>query len=61
MSDNKLLKGKADRSKVAGGESYEVSYLAHQLGVSYQQITGAIRVVGNDREKIKSYLRRKNG
>jgi hypothetical protein len=31
MSDDKSKRGQSDRSKVAGGEAYEVDYLARQI------------------------------
>jgi hypothetical protein len=34
MSDDKTKRGAADRSKVAGGEAYEVDYFAKKHGIS---------------------------
>lgn len=59
MADNKNKKDARDRNQVAGGESYEVDYLAKELGVSREEVQAAIKKVGNDREKIIKYLKGK--
>ncbi|MFU1856645.1 DUF3606 domain-containing protein [Sphingobacterium sp. NGMCC 1.201703] len=38
-------------------ESYEVDYIAKELGVSRQKVEAAIEKVGNSREEISKYLR----
>jgi hypothetical protein len=48
-----------DRRKVAGGQDWEKSYMQKKYRVSVQQVTGAIRAVGNDRKKVEQYLRDK--
>lgn len=60
MTDNKNKKDARDRNKVAGGEPYEIDYLVRELGVSRQDVEAAIDAVGNDREKIKKYLKKKD-
>jgi hypothetical protein len=37
MADDKTNTGKADRSRVAGGEGYEVSYFARKHGITTEQ------------------------
>jgi len=59
MTDNKNKKDARDRNQVAGGESYEVDYLAKELGVTRQQVEEAIKNVGNGREDVKNYLKNK--
>jgi len=59
MSDNKSKRGAADRNKVAGGEAYEVNYLAKKMGVTPGQVKSAIKKVGNDRVKVEAELRKK--
>lgn len=60
MPNTKSNRGlKQDRSKVAGGQSYEISYMREKFGVSTQKVTGAIRAVGNDRKKVEEYLKGK--
>lgn len=50
MTDNKNKKDGRDRNQVAGGESYEVNYLAKELGVTRQEVEEATKKVGNSRE-----------
>jgi hypothetical protein len=38
MPDNKKKVGKADRSRVAGGETYEVQYAAKKFGVTQTEV-----------------------
>ena len=57
MSDNKNQKDARDRNQVAVGESYEVDYIAKELGVSRQEVEAAIEKVGNSREQISKYLK----
>lgn len=58
MADNKNIRDERDRDKVAGGQGYEIDYLAKELGVSTDKIKAAIKAVGNDRKKIKEYLKK---
>ncbi len=57
MSDDKNKQDGRDRSKVAGNEDYELSYLEEKLCVSREQVKTAIKAVGNDREKVEAYLK----
>jgi len=57
MPDNKSKRGGRDRSRVAAGEEWEMAYMREKFGVSTQQITGAIRAVGNNRKKVEEYLK----
>jgi len=52
MADNKKARGKADRSRVAKGEAYEVAYFARKHGISAAQTRALIEKVGNDRAKL---------
>jgi glycerol-3-phosphate dehydrogenase len=52
MADDKSKKNKRDRSRVAGGEDYEVQYLAEQTGLSADQARTLVRRYGNDRQKL---------
>jgi hypothetical protein len=54
MADNKSKRGAADRRQVAGGEGYEVNYLARKHGISKDQAEGLIKKIGNDREKLNA-------
>ena len=52
MADDKKARGKADRSKVAKGEAYEVSYFSKKHGISAEDTKGLIDQVGNSRKKL---------
>jgi Protein of unknown function (DUF3606) len=48
--------GKADRARVAGGQRYEVYYVARKFGVSADTVRKVIKRVGNSRAKIYAAL-----
>jgi hypothetical protein len=50
-----------DRRRVAGGQSHEMSYMREKFGISAQQLSGAIRAVGNNRKEVERYLKEKTG
>jgi hypothetical protein len=52
MSDDKTKQGQQDRSRVAGGEPYEVAYFASRHGLTQAQARDLIAQVGNDRAKL---------
>jgi hypothetical protein len=54
MADDKKARGKADRSKVAKGEAYEVAYFAKKHGISAAQTRALIDEVGNNRAKLSA-------
>ncbi|MBV8687049.1 MAG: DUF3606 domain-containing protein [Alphaproteobacteria bacterium] len=54
MSDDKTKTGGQDRSRVAGGEDYEVEYFARKHGLTAEQARELIARVGNDREALDS-------
>jgi len=58
MADDKNIRDGRDSSRVAGDESYELSYLEETLGVSREKVREAIASVGNDREKVEAYLKK---
>lgn len=58
MADDKRKRGKADRSRVAGGENYEVKYEARKTGRSAADVRKAIKKVGNSRKKVTRALGR---
>lgn len=59
MADDKNKKDARDRNRVAGDERYEIDYLVKELGVSRTEVEAAIKAVGNDRQKIKEYLKKR--
>lgn len=58
MSDDKNKKDARDRNRVAGDEDFELDYLVEKHGVTRDQVREAIKEVGNDREKIETYLKK---
>lgn len=54
MVDSTSKKGKADRSRVAAGQGYEVGYFARKHGITTGQARDLIGRVGNDREKLNA-------
>ena len=61
MADNKKKRGKADRARVAGGQAYEVAYVARKFHVSAATVRNVIKRVGNSRKKIYAALQKKKG
>ena len=59
MPDNMNKKTGRDRSRVAAGQPWEVRYMRDKFNVSGQQVSGAVRAVGNDRKKVEGYLKAK--
>ena len=59
MADNKKKTGKADRSKVAGNEKYEVAYAAKKGKTTPAKVRAAIKKVGNSRKKVEAQLKKK--
>ena len=61
MPDNKDIQGQQDRSRVAGGEDYEVQHLAEKFNVSADVVKEAIAAVGNDRDAVEQHIRGRKG
>ena len=60
MPDNTNKKGGQDRQRVAAGQEWEVEYMMQKFNVSRQQVTGAVRAVGNMRKDVEQYLKTKS-
>jgi len=56
MADSKRKRGKSDRSKISGKESYEVYYVARKFGVSADTVRKVVKRVGNSRKKVYGAL-----
>jgi hypothetical protein len=52
MADDKTKVGNQDRSRVAGGEGYEVEYFAQKHGITPGEARNLIRQHGNNRERL---------
>ena len=48
-----------DRSKVAGGQDYEVAYESKKTGKSTGAVKKAVKSAGNGRKKVETKLKRK--
>ncbi|WP_395023378.1 DUF3606 domain-containing protein [Dongia sp.] len=59
MADDKSKRGKADRIRVAGGERYEVAYVAKKTGKSPAAVKKAIKAAGPMRKKVEKKLKKK--
>ena len=59
MPDNKNIRDQNDRNKVAGDEQWEISYMIEKTGASREEIEKAIAAVGNNREKVEDYLKKR--
>ena len=58
MPDDESHVGEPDRSRVAGGQDYEVRYLGEKYGLTADQARTLIERVGNDREKLDEEARK---
>jgi hypothetical protein len=62
MATAKTTRGRnQDRSRVAGGQGYEVNYFARKHGITAQQARDLIKEVGNDRDKLNAAAARLSG
>jgi len=57
MADDKTKTDSRDRSKVAGGEDYEVAYLSEKAGITPAQARELIKRYGNNREKLMEHAK----
>lgn len=58
MADDPNKQDNRDRSRVAGGEDYEVRYFAEENGISMDQARELIRRHGNDRAALEREARK---
>ena len=56
MSDDKLKRGKPDRSKINMSEDYEVQYWTKHLNVSRDVLQRAVDKVGNSAAAVRKEL-----
>jgi hypothetical protein len=55
---DKPSRGRAqDRTRVAGGQKYEVAYEAKKTGTKPAAVRKAVKKVGNSRKKVSTTLR----
>ena len=56
MADDPTKRGAADRSKISMSEDHEVRYWAKHLGVTREELQGAIDKVGNSAAAVRKEL-----
>jgi hypothetical protein len=56
MSDDKTKRGAVDRSRINLEQDYEVRDWTKSLGVTEDELTAAVKAVGNSAEKVREYL-----
>ena len=61
MADNRKNRGGRDRSRVAGGQGYELGYFARKHGISREEAKKLIERVGNDRAKLNAAAEKLRG
>lgn len=61
MPNTKKSRPDQDRQRVAANENWEVSYMREKFGVTTLQVEEAVKAVGNSREKVEEYLKKKAG
>jgi hypothetical protein len=54
MADNKSRRGKQDRSRIAGGEAYEVGYFARKHHISKDKAEKIITQARGSRERANA-------
>lgn len=57
MTDDKSKTDNRDRNKVAGGEDYEIAYLAEKAGITAEQARELVKRYGNNRDKLMEHAR----
>ncbi len=61
MPDDTKIKRAQDRKRINVHEKYEVEYWTKTLGVSPDQLRDAVNTVGTSVEKVREYLKKKEG
>jgi hypothetical protein len=58
MADDKSKTGGQDRSRVAGGQDYEVRHFAEKNGITIDQAREVIQRCGNDRDMLEREVKK---
>ena len=61
MSDDKSNRGGQDRKRINVNEDYELQDWAKKFGVSKERLKEAIRVAGDQADKVEQHLKGRNG
>ena len=57
MGDDTKNTGSPDRDRISLSEDYEVRDWARSLGISEEELRGAVKAVGNSADKVREYLK----
>lgn len=59
MKKNQSTRGRnQDRSRVAGGEDYEVNYEKEKMNVSGKDVKDAVKSAGTSRKRVEEKLKK---
>jgi Protein of unknown function (DUF3606) len=61
MADDKTKKDGRDRNRVAGGEDYEIEYLAKKTGISAGAARELVRKHGSNRSTLEREAKKLKG
>ena len=56
MTDNLKSTNRRKRQKMSGNHDWDFGQIREKFGVTSQQVAGAIRVVGNNRQNVEKYI-----
>ena len=57
MGDDTKNTGSPDRDRISLSEDYEVRDWAKSLGITEEELRGAVKAVGNSADKVREYLK----
>ena len=57
MADDKTKTDNRDRTRVAGGEDYEIAYLTEKAEVTREQARELVQRYGNNRETLMKHAK----
>ncbi len=57
MADDKSKSGAQDRARISLSDDYEVQDWTKKFGVTKEQLTAAVKSVGNDAKAVEAHLK----
>ena len=57
MSDDKTKSGGQDRTRISLSEDYEVRSWSGKFGVTAEELTAAVKAVGNNAAAVEAHLK----
>ena len=58
MADDLKNRGAQDRARVNVNEDHEVRYWSEAFGVTKEQLSAAVKAVGNSADKVREHLKK---